>query len=365
MSVDSRSPGLSFFIPSLDGGGAERVVVNLANSLAARGHCTDILLFHRRGEYLDQVAPAVDVFDLQASGPIGRWGSLAACIRYCRGRKPRVLVVSGHSAYLVACMARLFCAFKLVVVVHNTVSRESGFSRLVAKYLYRFASRVVAVSQGVCSDIREYAKVPQAKLTTIYNPVDVDTIVRMASEQPEHPWFTDGGKPPLVSVGSLSKQKNHALLIRALRKARERVPDLRLIILGEGREREHLEKLVTEAALEEAVSLPGFKANPFAFMQRGHRFVLASRHEGFGLVLVEALASGAKVIATDCPSGPSEILKEGRLGLLVPNNDEKALMESLLQGEAVYPSSEVAQNRARDFSLDQATDLYERLINDL
>jgi glycosyltransferase involved in cell wall biosynthesis len=194
----------------------------------------------------------------------------------------------------------------------------------------------------------------------IYNPVITPAIVAQAQRAPDHPWFAPGQPPVILGVGRLTRQKDFFTLIRAFAALRRRRP-ARLVILGEGEDRPGLEALVAELGVGEDVALPGFRDDAPAWMARSALFVLSSAWEGLPTVLIEALAAGAAVVATDCPSGPREILQEGRLGALVPVGDAPALaaaMErSLAAGRTTLPPDAL-----REFTLDAAVDHYLRLI---
>jgi glycosyltransferase involved in cell wall biosynthesis len=353
---------VTFFIPSLEGGGAERVVVNLANALSLREKTIDLLLFHEGGVFGNHVSTGVRLKSLNVTSRWTRAFALVPFIRYIKQTKPDTVVVSGHSAFFIALVGLLLTEIRLVVIAHNTISKELGPSKWVAKFLYRLADQVIAVSEGVARDIRDWGKIRVPRLRTIYNPVDVSQISAESQEQPDHPWFLDPSNRVLVSVGSLSRQKNHKLLISAFHAARTKDANLRLIILGEGPQRSALEKLVLKLGLQEVVSMPGFVANPFAYMRAAHRFVLSSSYEGFGLVLVEALCSGARIISTDCPSGPVEILEGGRWGVLVPPDNIELMAQAITLDDSRFPNTAESRSRAMDFSLERALDAYQRVI---
>jgi glycosyltransferase involved in cell wall biosynthesis len=172
----------------------------------------------------------------------------------------------------------------------------------------------------------------------IHNPVVTPELYRLAAEPVDHPWFGCADVPVILGVGRLNSAKAFDTLIRAFSLIRQQIP-ARLLILGEGEDRASLESLVQQLGLQQDVQLPGFVANPFAYMRVCSLFVLSSRWEGFGNVLAEALACGARVISTDCPSGPAEILANGRFGRLVPVDDAAALADgvitSLRSGERI------------------------------
>jgi glycosyltransferase involved in cell wall biosynthesis len=173
------------------------------------------------------------------------------------------------------------------------------------------------VSQGVADDLVNTVGIPSRMVEVIYNPGVTPDLKSKAAAEPDHAWLRSGEPPAVLGVGSLTAQKDFPTLVRAFWEVR-RSRAAKLIILGEGRERASLERLVKELDLEQDVSLPGFVDNPYSYMSRAGAFVLSSRWEGLPTVLVEALYCGVPLVATDCPSGPREILQNGQLGSLVP-----------------------------------------------
>jgi len=363
MVEEQRKYSVTFFIPTLGGGGAERVVVNLVNGLSKSGEEVNLLLFEKRGVYFDEIRPQINIHALSGASKPRRLLSLFSYFAYLRAHRPDAVVVSGHSAFLVAWIGRLVIRHRLIVIVHNTVSREPGLSRFIARWLYRFANKVVAVSKGVARDIQSYAKVAQSKLVTIYNPIDTELIKLKAQSRPEHRWFADDSLHIVVAVGALTAQKNYPFLLKTIAEIKRKKNSIRLIILGEGPLLAELEKQVASLGLSQEVDMPGFDPNPFGYMAYAERFVLTSNFEGFGMVLVEALASGARVVATDCPSGPSEILEMGRWGKLVPLGDVEALAEALMAERSQFPSVAQAKDRARSFDVDVAVKKYCEVIH--
>jgi glycosyltransferase involved in cell wall biosynthesis len=333
---------LALLLPDLGGGGAERVFVNLAAGFADAGLEVDLVLFRALGPYLDSVPATVRLVDL-ASGRALR--SLVPLVRYLRRRRPDALLSGLHTANLVAVAAVALAGTgtRLVLTVHNDLEREFGSaptarSRSVLwllRRLYPRADRVVAVSNGV-RDALAAAGVTASRLETIYNPVVTDEMFDSAREDPPHPWLADGGAPVLVTLGRLEAQKDHLTLLDAFAQLRRR-QEARLLILGEGGERRRLEARVSELGLATSVALPGFVDNPYAALARADMFVLSSRWEGLPTVLIEALALGCRIVATDCPWGPREILADGRYGTLVPVGDPGALAEALASGLALAP----------------------------
>lgn len=357
---------VAIFLPSLAGGGAERVMVTLANSFAGRGYAVDLVLASAQGPYLADVVPAVRIVDLKAGRVIK---ALLPLVRHLRRVRPAVILSAMTHANVVALLARA-CAHvptRVIVSERSTVSVEHDRSHgLVAHLiyalvprLYRAADGIVAVSQAAAEDLCRFAALPAGRVQAIYNPFDLAHIRKLAAEALDHPWFLAGESPVVLAIGRLTEQKDFSCLIHAFARLHAQRP-MRLLILGEGELRGELEALAFACGLtSDDVQMPGFVSNPYAYLARCGVFVLSSRWEGLPGVLIEALACGAPVVSTDCPSGPGEILEGGRWGTLVPVGDVDALAGAidvtLSTPRAQLPD---VRRRACDFDQVRATDAY-------
>lgn len=203
----------------------------------------------------------------------------------------------------------------------------------LAQFLYSRVNGLVATTQLLLEEIVQQVGVslPQKQITSIPNPVNLELIIQQAQDPIDHPWLQNKEQPVILSVARLAKQKNFPLLLHAFLKLRQQL-DAKLIIVGEGSERQTLEKLIEELGLEQDVSLAGESKNPWSYMSRADVFVLSSEEEAFGLVLVEAMACGLPIVATDAiAGGPRSILSDNQYGLLVPNRDVDALTDALVK----------------------------------
>jgi glycosyltransferase involved in cell wall biosynthesis len=216
----------------------------------------------------------------------------------------------------------------------SIASRNSSFLRghflPIARLVYPHADAIVAVSEGVADDLASTLRLPRSKIQAIYNPVVTQQLWDKARETLDHPWFTDGEPPVVISVGRLTRAKDFPTLIGAFALVHREMP-ARLMILGEGEERSRLESLVSQLGLEKAASLPGFIENPHKYVANASAFVLSSRWEGLPNALIEALVLGTPVVSTDCPSGPREILGNGEFGKLVPVGNVEALAAAIVE----------------------------------
>lgn len=361
-------------LPGLYGGGAERTMLNLTQGIAARGHPVDLVLVQAEGPYLADIPDSVRVVDLGNGRLVRRNRTvrrLPALVRYLRAERPAAMVSALRRTNLVALWARKLTGVprRLLVCEQSHVSEEvarlgTPFMRAwphLARRFYPWADAVVGVSQGVVDDLIEYVGVSPDLATVVFNPVITPEVRQRVGAPLDHPWFRSGEPPVVLGVGRLMQQKDFPTLIRAVSLLR-RDRRVRLLILGEGEERPTLEALAEELELGEDFSLPGFVDNPYPFMKRVSAFVLSSRWEGLPTVLIEVLYCGAPVVATDCPSGPYEILDGGKLGRLVPMGNPVAMAESIaavLDGD--HPV--IAESDWRPYTLESVSDRYIDLLS--
>lgn len=363
-SDDARR--IALFVPSLCGGGAERVMTNLAIAFCERGIGIDLVLLKAEGPYLKELPPRVRVVDLNASRLLT---GLPALTRYLRRERPLVMLSAMKHANVTALLAALLSRSQVPVVVcehsNATVSLDlnpgikTSVLRVLMRWLYPRAYHIVAVSEGVAVGLRNMLGIDTSRISVIHNPIVSSNVLLLSKQSISHPWFLNKSIPIILATGRLTPAKDFETLLRAFGRVR-RKRQFRLIILGEGELRSSLETLVDKLELKEDVALPGFVDNPFAYMRQADMFVLSSKWEGFGNVLVEAMACGVPVISTDCPSGPAEILENGKWGRLVPVGDVKALAQAML--DTLENESPSSVQRAMQFSVDKAADTYLPLL---
>jgi glycosyltransferase involved in cell wall biosynthesis len=365
--VINSKPPIAFFLPSLGGGGAERVILNLAQGIVERGLPVDLVLAAATGAFLEQVPASVRLVDLHAPRVHRSVGPLAG---YLRRERPRVLISSMNYANLVALWAAKLSGRNtpVLVTVHTTMSESSRqqqrrLSGLIwptlLRMFYPYAAHVVAVSSGAADDLSRLTRLPRKRVEVVYNPVITRETMIAAKQAPDHPWFEPGQPPVILGVGRLTRQKDFPTLIRAFAEVRRKRP-VRLLILGEGEDRADLTALARELGVSEDVELPGFR-NALSYMAGSALFVLSSGWEGLPTVLIEALAAGTRVVSTDCPSGPREILQDGRIGALVPVGDVAAMAAAMLEA-LDQPTTTTPVDALAPFTREAAVDNYLRLI---
>lgn len=362
---------LAIFMPSFGDGGVERMLVNLAGGLVRRGIEVDFLTRSRAEPYLEQLDPGVRLLETKRSG---LFEVQPFMLRYLRDARPDFVLCGKDRAGRAALLARRLSgvAFGLVMRPGTTVSeRLAGRSALKRWRTYRQlrdtygkADAVVGNSEGVVRDIAEVARVPLSRMYLIRNPVVTPALAVQAAEPLEHPWFAADAPPVICGVGGLRTQKGFDTLLAAFATVRAFRP-CRLLILGEGRLRDDLLQQARRLGVAEDFALPGFDPNPYRYLARANLFVLASRWEGSPNALTEALALGVPVVATDCPSGPREILRGGEVAPLVPVDDVPALATAIQQ--VLDDPGNAAQRRSAvdEYTVDTCAARYEALFQRL
>jgi glycosyltransferase involved in cell wall biosynthesis len=400
VTVHAGQPGsgarLALVFASLSGGGVERSMLQLAEAFIARGLSVDLVVGQAKGELLADVSPQAHVRELRkrhflrsgasgiAAAPgalrllprMGRlkplWRRLPALADYLRSARPNAVLAAEPRYNAIAVWARRLSRLdcRIVLSEHIHASSHASASPWADKQVlpllrsaYLKADAIVTASVGVADDLAAHVGIPRDRITTVYNPVVTPDLLFKAREPVDHPWFAAGQPPVILAAGRLQPQKDFATLIRAFAVLRSSRP-ARLVILGAGTEFERaaLTTLATELGVARDVEIPGFAHNPFAFMSHAAVFVLSSRYEGLGNVLIEALACGTPVVSTDCPSGPREILEDGRFGRLAPVGDAVALAQAIERTLDAPLPPERLRARAERFSAARAAEDYLDLL---
>ncbi|MEL6441904.1 MAG: glycosyltransferase [Cyanobacteria bacterium J06621_8] len=354
---------IAFFMDALHGGGAEKMLVNLLKGLVKRDEFDlDLVLATKEGPYLDQVPQQVRIVDLKKSST---FSATLPLVNYLRTYSPWALVGNMGHVNVVTIMAKELAQIKtrLLVVEHNTLSaiktqsKRAKIVKFLMTWLYPRTDAVAGVSVGVARDLEIQLGLKTRSVEVLNNPVVNEDLVNQSQDGLEHNWFGQENIPVFLAVGRLAPQKDFANLLFAFAKVRRQTP-ARLIILGEGEERQKLELIIDELGIKDDVLMPGFVSNPYAYMNRASCFVLSSRYEGLPTVLIEAMACGCPVVATDCPSGPDEILDHGVYGSLVPLENSEALAEAMLKTLENPAEKELLRQRANEYSTEKVVANY-------
>ena len=418
--MDKDNSHIAIVIDSMNGGGAELSCLTIVRALLKRKIRVDLVLLEYRGPRLLEIPDGVRLFVLdrnfqqnksneRCSIPSDkiRWINYpfkvkeyfclmprylkslrcsnsfllrprlrhfywsASMARYIKMEQPDLIYANLFHSGVISLLGRhiSLCKVPVVWAVRNNIYHS--FSRKNLKYcknLIPNADRVHAVSNGVAELVTEFAPEVKDKITTILNPVDT-RIISLTSRHIEHPWLPrESSKPStvfpkvLLAAGRLIKQKNFTMLIQALAIVRAN-RDVRLVLLGDGPERRDIEDLTRKLNVNDAVSMPGWVENPYAFMARVDLFVMSSSFEGLPGVLIQALACGCPVVSTDCPYGPSEILEGGRWGRLVPVDNHIELANAISVSLNEQSNPDILQKRAMYFSPDLLIQHYINMFN--
>jgi glycosyltransferase involved in cell wall biosynthesis len=336
MMNSKSSPDIAIFLRYLYGGGAERAMLNLARNFLEQGITVDMVVAKEKGSFLEQLPPGIRLINLNAQSKLG---ILPKLVKYLQRERPVSMLAALHYPCEIAILAKRIArvSTRIVVSEQNNLSQEAKripqlsvkLTPLAARLFYPWADAIVAVSQGVAEDLANVTRLPRKRIDLIYNPVVTTEMFTKAKEPVNHPWFQPGEPPVILAVGRLYPQKDYPTLIRAFAQVRQ-VCHTRLVILGEGPEADSLNSLIRELDLEEDVAMLGFADNPYAYMAKASVFVLSSAWEGLPTVLIEALALETPVVSTNCESGPSEILANGKYGDLTRVGDRKQMAEAIL-----------------------------------
>jgi glycosyltransferase involved in cell wall biosynthesis len=345
-------------------GGVERMVLNLVEGFAAHGVAVDLLAIRADSAHLGALPAGGRFVDLGV-----RHSGLAVLplARYLRRCRPAALLVAKDRAIRAAVLARALAGADTRLVgrlgtnLSAALEGRAGLARWLRvapmRWFYPRVDHVVCVSRGVLEDTRALTGLAAERLSVIRNPVVTPRLGERAAQPVDHPWAEDASVPLILGAGRLTEQKDFPTLVRAFARLRAGRP-ARLVILGEGRQRGALTALARDLGVAADVALPGFTSNPYAWMARARLFVLSSAWEGSPNVLTEALALGIPSVATDCPSGPREILAGGRWGPLVPVGDEVALAAAMTATLDAPPASDALRSAVADYTRDAAARAY-------
>ncbi len=365
-------------------GGISTVSIILANELAR--YKLDVYLLtiseKNNADLIKSIDPKVHLKSMVGIHKNSVLLSLWGLASFVKKQDIEIIVATGFFRNIQAILLKAVLRSKKVIVVEHVDVHSNFFSQrttfvafLLKRFLqlgyivtYRFANHIIAVSQGAAKSLEKFAFLKTGKASFIYNPIITADLYKNASRHVSHRWFKAKHPPVIIAVGRFHPQKNFPLLLEAFAEVRLRYSKARLLILGDGAERPKLEALVKKLGLSGSVEMPGFVANPYAYMRRAKLFVLSSDYEGLPTVLVEALACGCPVVATNCPSGPDEILQGGKYGQLVtPGNKEElcAAICYVLENYAKEKKKvqQFHSHRIKDFTQEIAIKKYMELID--
>lgn len=332
----STEKRIAIFVATSGHSGVDRTMQNLIPAFAGRGYLVDILKVRKHGPELPSLPPGVRLFDLGTSHV---YSSFFAVCRYLRRYRPVAMLTDKDRVNRTALLARavtagtpylaLSCGTTLSTDLSGRGPIERWITRNSFRRLYPYADNLLMISNGSADDLTNYTGFPRERITVVPAPVIPASLLTERRPRPDHPWFQTGEVPVILGVGKLAPGKDYITLIRAFALVRK-IKECRLVIIGKGKQENELRALAESLGVGDDVDLPGFQANAYDFMAYAALFVHTSLLEGLGFVIIEALALGTPVVATDCPSGPREILHDGKYGPLVPVQDHVKLAEAML-----------------------------------
>lgn len=359
---------IAVLTPTLDQGGAERSMVQLSIGLYRAGCSVELVTaLNSKGVYRSEVPLEVPLLDLSAN----RIRYLPKELyRYLTEHKPDIVITALINNWVLGVAALAGYRGKIIIsertVFSKLLEEQKGLSSLCklffSKKLYPRADRIVAVSEGVKDDLLHLQLGSNEQVRVIYNPVVSARFFEMVKAESPLPLLALD-RPNFIAVGRLSEAKNYPLLLRAFARLRKKIP-CRLVLLGEGEQRSQLESLVVELGLSDDAVLPGFVQNPFPYVAAADCFVMSSNREGLPGALIQALACGTTVVSTNCESGPSEILENGKYGFLVPMEDEEAFAKAMQRALENPFDRKLLKERAQFFSEENCVNAYLKLFKE-
>jgi glycosyltransferase involved in cell wall biosynthesis len=381
---------VAFLLADLSGGGIQKIIINLLKEIEKTKRFNlelvvlNLLDSTTERAFLENIPSEIKIINLSTKVEY-RIKSyikiLFSLLAYLNTEKPNIIISNIPLINFLSILAqkltfRPVCVFvvehtfflkdtlNLIETKHGRFYQKNTSSviSVVMRWLYPHTNGIITVSRGLASYLKTTLHLKTNSVKVIYNPVVNREILSRAEEPVEIDFIKRREVPVFLAVGRLSIQKDYETMLEAFVVFKQNKSG-KLLILGEGELRERLESLIEKLGLNEDVTLLGFTANPYAYMSKVNSLILSSLWEGLPTVVIEAMACGCQVIATDCPYGPREILAGGEYGFLVPTRDAIALARAMHEVLVSPKNPEILKQRARDFTIEKATAEYLSLID--
>lgn len=390
----SRINHVAFFVNSLASGGAEKVILDLASDFIQKDIKVDLVICKHSGPLSNTNFHKINVIALKKNNrlsllrrlsqlPAKEWLSIIILLssnmpksfsriislqNYIEKSKPDVILSSLNTVNITALWAKHLSNSDTSLIIQqvNYLSEalpngKTVFERFllpnIIKRWYPKSDKIISVSEAVKKDLVENFSLPEYKITTIYNPLNLAKIKTLSSKNIDEEWLKNKNTPVAIAVGRLNKVKNYPLLIKAIKQASTKL-DIKLIIIGDGPEKQNLLNLISDLNMEKFVKLIGYQSNPYAYMKLSDVFILSSESEGLANVLQEAIACDCNIVSTDCPGGPRELLEDGAFGKLVVANNEDALAQAIIEELDRNIDPKKNQTKANSYSLQTISNKY-------
>ncbi len=351
-----------FVLPSLRGGGAERVVLNIVSNLNQDIFEVMLAVISSEGEYKELVPGNIKFFDL------GRKRARYAIFRLLRlinMEKPAIVFGTIAQATILLFLLRKLLRNNFILVNRLSCFYSKTPEKKIIKWIFKKALQdsdyIISTSNAMTKDLIKATQYAFQKIRTIYNPVDIKNIQRLSMEKVKDEYLS--ARPIILACGRLSTEKGYQYLIKAMVGVVQKHHNAELLILGQGAKEQELKNLAKQLKIENKIKFLGFQKNPFKFMAKADLLISSSLFEGFPNVIVEAMTCGLPVISTDCQSGISEILGNGRFGELIPVNDSRVLAQRIINiiidKELRERYSKFGMEKVKDFATDKIIKEYE------
>ena len=361
-------------ISSLGHGGAQRVITYIASHLKREKYDISLILYEKKGSLLHELSDHIHIYDFKKQTPWDFIRLILSTRKVIRESNPDIVMSFLFYTNIVTGLALLFLKrkFKLIFSERNyppqyLLRTPCGWiKKFLIKFTYPKADLVLPNSDLTKVALNNIFNVRPERLKTIYNPIDLKSVIQKSQDKVGHPFFDSRDTQVIVSVGRLVPQKRIDRLLRAFFLVKKQIDIARLIIIGEGKLRAELSELAVKLNIQDLVEFVGFKENPYSWIAKSDIFVLSSDYEGFPNVLLESMACQTPIISTDCQSGPSEIIINGESGLLIPPGDEKEMANGIVKLlENKQLRDKIAENgmkRVAEFSIEKILPQYEQIF---
>lgn len=361
---------IAIFLPHIGSGGLTKVLLTLAEALSTNEYSIDLVILNRPipNKLKNRIPKTVNLVRLNAKRTIT---AVFPLIKYLKTQKPSVLLSGGPTSNCIAIAASLFNKFntKVIVTEHSLPSVDVFDSGKIIdkalpflmRYLYPKADHIVAVSEAVAEDLSNFIKVNKSNIKVIYNPIVGHSLIQKGNAPIQHEWLDGSQYKVVLFVGRLEKVKNIPLLIESFKIANEQINNVKLLIIGDGSEKENLVELSDNLHLQNHVGFLGYIENPYPYMKKADIITLTSLWEGLPTVLIESMAFGTNVIATNNLDGAGEILLNGEIGYFVKSSPE-ALANAIINGVNTEPNKNQLIDRANNFSIENSIRKYIELF---
>lgn len=368
--MEENKVKVAIFQPHIGSGGLTHVMLALAEGLIKRGYEVDLVILDIKinSEVIHKIPSKANLIRISARRTVT---AVPALLKYLKDSRPAVMISGGPSSNCIALIAKLITkqSTKFIITEHSLPSvdvydsekKTDKFIPLLMKLLYPRSDHIVAVSNAVASDLCKFSKLRPESIKTIYNPVVENNLIESSKQKLDHPWFQDERNFVVLFVGRLESVKNLETLVRSFSYLKDH-ENIKLVVVGDGSQKNDLKTLSKTLGLSDRVSFVGYSSNPYAYMRSSNLLILCSKWEGLPTVLIEAMACGTPVIATENLASAKEIFEDGKQGFIVESNPE-AIAEGIKRAMKHSFDATSLTDRAALFSLENSLNKYEQLFH--